>query len=197
MRLLAVSFLVACSAVPPVDSQADDLTVAATMGPQSFTHGTLSARTTQLAYAFTGRSGDVIAPDVWPTGQSALTPTLDGFTISGGGGGNHGGGIRATDSNALIRNNVITDNVGFLYGGGIWVQRGAPRIENNRIENNGAPGTLIGAAYSTDAATGMAYDVPLRDVEQRHHAEVVPVDPQPQASGTAAKNAIIGTTTKA
>ena len=31
-----------------------------------------------------------------------------------------------------------------------------------RIENSSAPGTLIGAAYSTDA-TGLTYDVPLRD----------------------------------
>src|SRR5439155_8948521 len=68
--------------------------------------------------------------------SGGFTPTLDGFTITGGGGGNHGGGIRANDSNALIRNNTITGNVGYLLGGGIWVQRGAPRIENNHVENN-------------------------------------------------------------
>jgi len=27
----------------------------------------------------------------------------------------------------------------------------------------GAPGSLVGATYSTDAATGLTYDVPLRD----------------------------------
>jgi hypothetical protein len=32
-----------------------------------------------------------------------------------------------------------------------------------RIENSGAPGSLIGAAYSTDHTTGLTYDVPLRD----------------------------------
>jgi hypothetical protein len=70
-------------------------------------------------------------------GQStSLTPTLDGFTVSGGGGGNHGGGLRLQDSDAWVRHNVITGNVGFLLGGGIWAQRGAPYIENNRIENN-------------------------------------------------------------
>jgi hypothetical protein len=32
-----------------------------------------------------------------------------------------------------------------------------------RIENSGTPGSLIGAAYSTDQTTGLTYDVPLRD----------------------------------
>lgn len=67
---------------------------------------------------------------------AAVAPTLDGFTITGGGGGNHGGGIRIRDSNALVNNNIITGNLAYLLGGGIWVQRGAPIIQNNRIENN-------------------------------------------------------------
>jgi hypothetical protein len=67
---------------------------------------------------------------------SAVTPTFDGFTVTGGGGGNHGGGLRVTNSNAIVSNNVITGNTGYLLGGGIWVQNGAPLIENNRIENN-------------------------------------------------------------
>jgi hypothetical protein len=66
----------------------------------------------------------------------AVAPTLDGFTITGGGGGNHGGGLRLTNTNALVSNNVITGNLGYLLGGGIWVQNGAPVIQNNRIENN-------------------------------------------------------------
>jgi hypothetical protein len=32
-----------------------------------------------------------------------------------------------------------------------------------QIENSGAPGSLIGAAYSSDNRTGLTYDVPLRD----------------------------------
>jgi hypothetical protein len=66
----------------------------------------------------------------------AVAPTLDGFTITGGGGGNHGGGLRLSNSNALVSNNVITGNLGYLLGGGIWVQNGAPLLQNNRIENN-------------------------------------------------------------
>lgn len=78
MRLFAVSFLIAaCGAtqVPQTDSQHDELTVAATMGPQSFTHGTVSS-SRALTFAFTGRAGDTVAPDVWPTGPSVLQPTL-------------------------------------------------------------------------------------------------------------------------
>jgi len=72
-----------------------------------------------------------------PFGNSAaFTPTLDGFTITGGGGGNHGGGIRVTNSDAVISHNIITGNLSYLLGGGIWVQNGAPLIENNYIENN-------------------------------------------------------------
>jgi FG-GAP repeat protein len=70
------------------------------------------------------------------TNTALVAPTLDGFTITGGGGGNHGGGIRIRDSNALISNNIITGNIAYLLGGGIWVQRGAPVIQNNHIQNN-------------------------------------------------------------
>jgi hypothetical protein len=78
-------------------------------------------------------------------GQGAsLTPTLDGFIISGGGGGNHGGGLRLQDSNALVRHNVITGNIGYLLGGGVWVQRGAPLIGYNRIENNHTTPSISG-----------------------------------------------------
>jgi hypothetical protein len=74
-----------------------------------------------------------------------VSPTIDGFTITGGRSGNHGGGLRLNDSNALIRSNVITDNVGYLFGGGVWVQRGSPRFESNRIEYNRV--TLSSIAY--------------------------------------------------
>ena len=70
---------------------------------------------------------------------SQVAPTINGFTITGGGGGNHGGGISMHDSDATISNNIITGNMGYLLGGGIWVQRGAPIIQNNRIESNQIP----------------------------------------------------------
>jgi hypothetical protein len=77
---------------------------------------------------------------VWVNGQFGQTalvaPTVNGFTITGGGGGNHGGGVRVTNSDAIISNNIITGNIGFLFGGGIWVQNGAPILSNNRVENN-------------------------------------------------------------
>jgi hypothetical protein len=69
---------------------------------------------------------------------AAVKPTLDGFTITGGGGVEHGGGLRIQDSDALVRNNVITNNVSYFLGGGVWVQRGAPTLERNRIDHNRA-----------------------------------------------------------
>ncbi len=55
-------------------------------------------------------------------GQGAsLTPILDGFTITGARSGNHGGGLRMTDANAIVRNNSIHDNNAYLLGGGAWV----------------------------------------------------------------------------
>ncbi len=84
-------------------------------------------------------------------GQSdQFTQTLDGFTITGGQPGNHGGGIRSRDANALISNNVISGNASFLLGGGIWVQRGAPTIQNNRIQNNYVNGSGNGGGIELE-----------------------------------------------
>jgi parallel beta-helix repeat protein len=67
---------------------------------------------------------------------SAVAPTIDGFAISGARSTNHGGGIRSTNSDIIVSHNVITDNVAYFLGGGMWVQNGKPRIENNTIDNN-------------------------------------------------------------
>lgn len=112
---------------------------------------------------------------VWINGQfgqpTFVAPTLDGFTITGGGGGNHGGGVRIANSNAMVSNNIISGNIGFLLGGGVWAQGGAPRLENNRIENNrsdgmgqwaqgggiqleGTQATLIGNIITGNVVTG-------------------------------------------
>lgn len=70
---------------------------------------------------------------------SAVAPTLDGFVITGGRadlGSNHGGGLRIIDSNARVISNTIKNNVAFLLGGGVWVQRGAPTLQGNQIMDN-------------------------------------------------------------
>jgi hypothetical protein len=88
---------------------------------------------------------------------SDVAPAIDGFTITGGGGGNHGGGISMHDSDATISNNIIKTNTGYLLGGGIWVQRGAPRIQYNRIENNTADSQgafAQGGGIEMESATG-------------------------------------------
>ncbi len=68
-------FLAACGGAPlGVDEEA--LAAQAALGPQSLTHGTLAAATPQLSWSFRGKAGDVIAPDVWPTGGGPFTPRL-------------------------------------------------------------------------------------------------------------------------
>lgn len=55
---------------------AEDLSLATSIGPQSFMHGTISAAQPHFAYAVRGSAGEVIAADVWPTGKSPLQPWL-------------------------------------------------------------------------------------------------------------------------
>lgn len=90
----------------------------------------------------------VVAIQGNPADPATIAPVLDGFTITGGRadlGGNHGGGLKIVDSNAIVSNNVISGNAAALLGGGIWVQRGGPHLENNRIENNLSTGTGLNA----------------------------------------------------
>src|SRR5437588_127638 len=75
-RILPVLLLAfACGGASVEAVTGDDVTVAATIGPQSVTHGALTASRPSIAYSFNGKAGDAIAPDVWPTGKSALTPS--------------------------------------------------------------------------------------------------------------------------
>jgi hypothetical protein len=95
---------------------------------------------------------------------SLVAPTLDGFRITGGGGGNHGGGIRVRDSNARVTRNLITGNTSFLLGGGVWVQRGAPHFEGNRIENNtvGNSSGSTGGGVELESTQAVFYSNVLR-----------------------------------
>ncbi len=72
------------------------------------------------------------------------SPTVDGFTITGGRAdldSNHGGGVSIRfGSNAVLRRNVISNNSAYLFGGGVWIQGGAPWLDRNRIEDNTAVG---------------------------------------------------------
>jgi len=89
--------------------------------------------------------------------SSTVAPTVSGFTITGGGGGNHGGGISMYGSDATISNDIITGNTGYLLGGGIYVQGGAPRIQYNRIQNNIADGQnnfAYGGGIQMESAKG-------------------------------------------
>jgi len=109
--------------------------------------------------------GDMLDP-------ASSTPTFEGFTVTSGRadlGGNHGGGLRLRDTHALVRGNVVADNRAALFGGGIWVQRGAPRLENNRIEQNVVTGSgAIGGGVSLENSQAVLVDnaISLNEVEE-------------------------------
>ncbi len=86
-------------------------------------------------------TGDSVVVIIGNAADPALsTPTIDGFTITGGRAdlapGEPGGGLRILDSHAVVRNNTISGNRAEFSGGGVRVENGAPLIENNRIVDN-------------------------------------------------------------
>ena len=82
-----------------------------------------------------------------------ISPTLDGFLIMNGR-ASEGAGIGLylypySDAAAIIRHNVITNNVAFGgWGGGIQVDGGRPLIEHNRIMSNTTPNDGGGVAIA-------------------------------------------------
>ena len=74
--IVPVLFLAACGSASVTDAAEDDLATANEIGPQSLSHGTLSSSQPEVGFKFHGVAGDVIAPDVRPTGKSAAKPTL-------------------------------------------------------------------------------------------------------------------------
>jgi hypothetical protein len=153
--------LAACSAAPDISqSSASDLTVAGTIGPQSFTHGTLTAGTPQLAYAFRGSAGVMIAPDVWPTGKSMLQPWL--LLLGPRGPGGHRtllarGSPRDGDPRHIAIDNFCLPETGsyLVLGGGdggqftlrLWMQSSLlPRQEGSQVDLSTMPSEAMLAA---------------------------------------------------
>lgn len=76
------------------------------------------------------------------SGASYHTVTVEGFTITGGVGGdlissNHyGGGVYAYGATTILRRNVISGNSAHNGGGGIYARYGNLTLEENTIEGN-------------------------------------------------------------
>ncbi len=93
-------------------------------------------------------------------GQTAAT-VIRGFTITGGSGagatppfgvGRWGGGIYVVDSNPIIENNIIEDNLVQDAGGGIYCGRSSALIRDNIFRQNVAEGRGGGVALSESTA---------------------------------------------
>jgi hypothetical protein len=109
--------------------------------------------------------------------QGPAAPVFEGFTVTGGQadlGFNHGGGLRVSDSNAVLRDNVVVGNRAYLLGGGIWIQRGAPRLVGNRVEGNrvtGDPPEIAkggGIALEADEAVLVGNTIRGNGIEMTH-----------------------------
>ncbi len=108
-------------------------------------------------------------PDTFPTTLDAqqngrviyingnVTPTLDGFTITGGNANSeaeevgHGGGIYSGNASPIIQHNIITGNVAsisptFGYGGGIYLTnaQASTLISGNQVLSN--TGSISGSS---------------------------------------------------
>jgi len=100
-----------------------------------------------------------------------VSPTIDGFTITGGeataesSGPHRGGGVYVEAGGTLLTNNVITNNLATThitamgYGGGVCVDSGTVMIRANHIMNNvagaGGDGTEAygGGVYALGTTT--------------------------------------------
>jgi parallel beta-helix repeat protein len=106
-------------------------------------------------------------PSIYPTTLDAqrngrvvyisgnISPTIDGFTITGGNAndqGGVGGGILSSDASPVIRNNIITNNIAYTgttpwgEGGGIYLYNASASaiISSNRVLSNTASTTYYG-----------------------------------------------------
>ena len=82
---------------------------------------------------------------------------LDGFELREGTGNCdlffcYGGGIFCVDASPTIRNCIVRDNATTFDGGGMYVRRGAPLLENCRFEGNVAKWYQGGAIYIDDGS---------------------------------------------
>jgi hypothetical protein len=104
---------------------------------------------------------------------NGAAPTIDGFTITNGDAshtGGRGGGIHIREATAIIRNSVISDNIGSQLttthgvAGGIYVMSSTTpvRIYENLVQGNVAlsvtlpvaPGFLLGVGGGIDVSQG-------------------------------------------
>ncbi len=82
---LGLSLLDGCGGTVATASSQDDVTADASLvirgklAPQSFVHDSVSDRVPKVSFSFSGKAGDLVAPDVWPTDtgtSNSLQPVL-------------------------------------------------------------------------------------------------------------------------
>ena len=100
--------------------------------------------------------GSVVTMD---NGEDQLT-VLEGLTITNGYAG-WGGGIRAGGAEPVLRDLVISDNVGSSRGGGIWFDGGSPTLTNVSFLRN--RGYMYAGAVHIDSGSPTFDNVAFAD----------------------------------
>ncbi len=168
-QIATLAAATACGGLPPAFDAPDALNVVATLQPQSFLHATLTVAAPQLAFAFNGAAGDVIAPDVWPTTSATLLPTLTLLGPRGRGG--HRAAIAtgsprdgdvdhlAIDGFRLPTSGNYLVVVGSSTGAGmvtvrLWLQSShAPRQESAQVDLRSRPSAATQQMVARHGAT--------------------------------------------
>ena len=88
------------------------------------------------------------------------TTVIQGFTLTGGTGGNYGGGILVDNASPVIRECIITGNDSSYAGGGLRVTTGTPLIEDCLFTGNTS---LYGAGVSVFEGVPLFVDCTFRD----------------------------------
>lgn len=86
---------------------------------------------------------------------TAINTTIRGLTLTNGSAPLGGGGVYVQKGNAVIEQNIIHDNYGASYGGGVYVGANANvTIRNNQVTGNLAKYGGGGISFASDTASG-------------------------------------------
>jgi uncharacterized repeat protein (TIGR01451 family) len=91
--------------------------------------------------------GQSLGRVIWVDG--VVTPTIEGFIITGGYTNGSGGGTLISSGSPTIQNNTFTGNTAIWGGGGLYNLSGNPTIQNNTFSVNFGIGLYNGSGNPT------------------------------------------------
>ncbi len=181
---LAALALFGCGGGGQVDGsgEADVAATRASLAPQSTVEDTVTDRVPTIAFPFTGHAGDIVSPDVWPTGNSKLQPTITllGPPVFGKRAVIATGAPRGSDASHLAIDGftiprtggyqVVVGQAGKSKGGAFtlrfWTSSShAPRPESAQLDLSLQTSAAMQARLAVHAAGGSRAGQPWTDAE--------------------------------